>query len=373
MSLRSIVFWYNAPTVHQYALIRALANEHAPRITVAAFNELLPDRREMGWEEPDFGAATRVIVRSEAARREIIAAHAGPDSLHVFSGIHGFPPVYRSLRAVMRTGARIGVMAIGPETRGIAGLLRFAKHRAYATRVRHRVDFVLASGHMGVAWYRSVGFAADRVFEFGNFSNLTNPAASRHAGEPAMRLIYVGTLTKRKGVEVLLRALAALPPLSWSLQIVGDGPLKPALRALAADLDLNDRVEWSGFRAHAAACELLGQADLAVLPSLHDGWGSVVNEALLAGTPAICTDHCGAAVVVSGSGRGHVVTAGSVAELRGVLRLELARGRRSADQRAQIRAWAACLGPESGAEYFRSILRHVFEAAAWPVPPWRSE
>lgn len=57
----------------------------------------------------------------------------------------------------------------------------------------------------------------------------------------------------------------------------------------------------------ARAC--MARADVLVLPSWHDGWGAVVSEALMAGTPAIASDACGSAGVVRASGVGGGVPA----------------------------------------------------------------
>ncbi len=373
MPLRSIVFWYNAPTIHQFGLIRALAEDPASRVTMAAFHNLLPDRREMGWSEPDFGRATRTIVRTDAERDRLIAAHAEPDALHVFSGIRGFAGVYGAFRRAALTRARLGVMAIRPDARRGSGLPRYLAHALQAIRFRRRIDIVFASGRIGVDWYQRVGFHASRVFEFGNFGDM--PDASPSGNEPGgpYRLLYVGALVERKGVDVLLRALATVPSSSWQLEVMGDGPSKEALIELAGRLGIQRSIQWTGFQERARVYDALARADTALLPSRHDGWGSVINEALMSGTRVVCSDACGAAVLVEASGHGQIVPAGRADALRDAIRASIERGRQSAEDRAAIRRWAARVTPQRGAEYFRSIVLHVARQAARPVPPWRAE
>ena len=55
---------------------------------------------------------------------------------------------------------------------------------------------------------------------------------------------------------------------------------------------------------------LMSSADCLILPSRHDGWGAVVSEALMVGTPVICSDACGSAGVVHASGVGGVFRSG---------------------------------------------------------------
>ena len=76
--------------------------------------------------------------------------------------------------------------------------------------------------------------------------------------------------------------------------------MRPAWESLAASL-LPNRVQWFGKFPMSEVAKKMADADCLVLPSLHDGWGAVVSEALIAGTPVICSDACGSAGVVEAS------------------------------------------------------------------------
>ena len=118
------------------------------------------------------------------------------------------------------------------------------------------------------------------------------PAPGRAVGpdgsDPArpVRLLGVARLMPKKGVEVLLEALAALPPgLHWRYEHVGGGPLRAALEARAAALGIGGRVTWRGARAHDAVLASYRDADLFVLASRvaadgdRDGLPNVLLEA----------------------------------------------------------------------------------------------
>jgi len=96
-------------------------------------------------------------------------------------------------------------------------------------------------------------------------------------------------------VDLLIEACASLPPAGWRLDIYGDGPERAALEQLTAARRLADRIVFHGMVSNDVVRRALVAADCAVLPSRFDGWGMLVNEALAAGTPVICTDRCGAA------------------------------------------------------------------------------
>ena len=110
-------------------------------------------------------------------------------------------------------------------------------------------------------------------------------------GNGAPRVLAVARLHARKGIDHLLRAFARVRERHpATLEIVGDGPERPALEALAAGLHLDGTVGFLGMRDHAAVAELMRGADLLVLPSLAENLPTVVLEAQACGLPVVATD-----------------------------------------------------------------------------------
>jgi colanic acid/amylovoran biosynthesis glycosyltransferase len=118
------------------------------------------------------------------------------------------------------------------------------------------------------------------------------PAPDRGAGadgsDPArpVQLLGVARLVPKKGIEVLLEALAALPPeLHWRYTHIGGGPLRADLAARAARLGLAERIRWAGALAQDRVLDAYRTADLFVLASRiapdgdRDGLPNVLLEA----------------------------------------------------------------------------------------------
>ena len=84
-------------------------------------------------------------------------------------------------------------------------------------------------------------------------------------GIPHPRVIFVGRLHRQKHVDVLIRAMSALP--EAHLVLAGDGPHRSALTRLAESQGLRERVHFLGFRPHAQVASLLAHADAMALPS----------------------------------------------------------------------------------------------------------
>jgi len=117
------------------------------------------------------------------------------------------------------------------------------------------------------------------------------PKAPRR-GEPPV-VLGVGTISRRKGWDVLAEALAPLAGLPWRAEIAGATDREPeatrALEARLARLGLEDRLRLLGALPRAELDRRFAAADLFVLPSRYEGYGMVVAEALSRGLPTVTT------------------------------------------------------------------------------------
>jgi L-malate glycosyltransferase len=131
----------------------------------------------------------------------------------------------------------------------------------------------------------------------------------------AFTLVTVGRLVPAKNYGVLLRSLALalshVPDLK--LWMVGDGREATALKTLAAELGIAEKVEFFG--EQSAVGDWLSRADLFVLSSISEGLPISILEAMAAGLPTVVTDVGGMPEVLALSGAGEVVPAGSVESL----------------------------------------------------------
>jgi glycosyltransferase involved in cell wall biosynthesis len=99
-------------------------------------------------------------------------------------------------------------------------------------------------------------------------------------------LVAVARLEPQKGLDVALRALAALPP-EAVLVVLGEGPQRAELEVLAAQLGVTERVRFPGRVGDVAA--LLRAAELLVHPARWEGFGLALLEAMLCGKPIVAS------------------------------------------------------------------------------------
>ncbi len=145
---------------------------------------------------------------------------------------------------------------------------------------------------------------------------------SEGSGGPGCAILSVGVISPRKGHDVLLRALAKLPDLDWTLTIAGaprDAAHAATLRALAAELGIAARVRFAGEVVDAALEALWRRTDIFALATRFEGYGMAVAEALKRGVPAAVTDG-GAVGALLTPRTGVVVPVGDAAALSRALR-----------------------------------------------------
>ncbi len=121
------------------------------------------------------------------------------------------------------------------------------------------------------------------------------------------QLLYVGSLIQRKGLDLLLPALAKTEP-DIRLVIVGEGQEKPELEAQIADLGLKERVRFCGYVEGEALQKLYRESDAFILPTREDCFGLVILEAMCASLPVISSKYAdGARDLVTEGENGYIV------------------------------------------------------------------
>ena len=188
---------------------------------------------------------------------------------------------------------------------------------------------------------------------------VTPLALARADGEPP-RLLCVGTVSPRKGQDLLVRALARLRDTPWHCDSIGSSTRDPdfagAVAGLIHEAGLDDRIQLHGECDDARLRAAYAGADLFVLPSHYEGYGMVVTEAIAAGLPVLTTTG-GALSETLPPGAGIAVPPDDVDALTEALaaligdrarRHALREGARKA--RAALRDW-----PQAGAEFAAAL------------------
>lgn len=173
--------------------------------------------------------------------------------------------------------------------------------------ILRRAQSVLGMGVQSREILEGYGVEPERIIDAPNSTNnraMTARLASTEGKENTARLreevgkgrriaVIPARLIPLKGVEEMLDMWSALPADvrdSWTLVFVGDGPLAPLVDA-KADIGVQRLAPVPA----TEVADLYAMSDLHIFSSMGDVWGLVVNEAMLCGTPSLCSVHAGCA------------------------------------------------------------------------------
>lgn len=205
-----------------------------------------------------------------------------------------------------------------------------------------RAAACIAVSQAEIPHYTNAGVERHRVHVVPNgirldeFDVLRPPGSFRRAhslGDGPL-VVFVGKITPRKGVDVLLRALALLP---GDVQLVVAGNFmmsEEPIRKLVRDLGLESRVRFPGLLLGDDRNSAYVDADVVAYPSTDEIFGLVAAEALMCGAPVVVCGDSGCGELVQAAQGGLLVPYGDEAALAKALR-RLVENRRTRDQMAE--------------------------------------
>ena len=151
----------------------------------------------------------------------------------------------------------------------------------------------------------------------------TDPAPRAHGTGRPLQLLAVGAVVPRKAYDTLVRALAPLRDRDWRLAIAGPTDRSPealaALNRALRETGLGERIAILGAVDQARLAQLYAAADAFLMPSLYEGYGMVLGEAMARGLPIVCTTG-GAAAETAPDAAAIKVAPGDEAALTGAIR-----------------------------------------------------
>ncbi|MCL7940514.1 glycosyltransferase family 4 protein [Halomonas sp. ATCH28] len=258
---------------------------------------MVTELRRQGWRVAVVGLEGRFPLADPKARRSMTAALGRlPDAARVVIdglAMGGLPEEVEQHAARLRIIALVHHPLADETGLDLAEQRAFRESEARALAAARRVIVTSSHTARGLTAY---GVPDDRL-RVAQPGVAPAPLAASALGHddptPPWRLLCVATLTPRKGHDCLLEALAGLQGRDWTLEVIGSHSRDPAHAARLLETTrrdgLTERIVWAGERDAAELAAAYHRADLFVLPSLYEGYGMVVTEALARGLPVITT------------------------------------------------------------------------------------
>jgi len=227
-----------------------------------------------------------------------------------------------------------------------------------------------------------MGWREDRIFPFGYFvtgmesvqSSLPEWAKRvEELDRLKIKILYVGTLTAKKGPDLLIRALGLLHRAGseFVCYLIGDGEQRNYLEDLIQRNGLNDNVIFFGVRPNNQYRALLKTCDIIVVPQRRASWGVPALEAIQSGVAIIISDGDGASELVKISGTGRIFKSGDWLSLYSALHDLLSDSTKLNEAKKRAVLFAKRIHPATIAEYLNKVLLYVEEGSTKkPAIPW---
>ena len=381
---RIFLTWQPVLTDHQAFTYQALAQQAA--VPVVAYVTAAEDaeRKTQGWARTQVNSVEQRPIPGKGflsyCYRQLCEYRT---DIHVFASPFQQPRLILCMLLAAWLGVEFylisepfspnadGYLSESSAWRGkLKAMLRPWVYRCYARLFGARLAGIFAISGLAIAQYEKAGVPSGKLFPFGYFIPAERPSPLRSAlpvaaADACLKIVFVGNLIRRKGLDLLQEAVHGLSGKGYKISVDVFGPGDPS--SLPAD---DPGIRYRGLIPFGQAQQVIARYDLLVLPSRYDGWGVVVNEALCAGVPVVCSDATGAGGVAAAFGSGLLFSVGDAASLSAVLaRLVDDPGLLNA-MRTATAPTAQALQPEVAASYMLDVIRAPAALKSTIRAPW---
>ena len=366
------------PSFYQDELYRALSSRGSIDVHIIYAHDVSHDRRRLGWINPSGGYSSVRLTGKWSIMKAIRHAWMRRDEIHVVGGIWAEPAFAAALAVLGCTGSVFAVLSEPPDPRiprsGPKLWIRQTFGRWVATRCgAHAMPISTAAS----SFLNELGFTNLNTYPF--LYTRSRPVLKMRenrvgTASDVIEFLFVGQLTSRKGVDILVQALApfVITNERIKLALVGHGEAAEELRHMVTSLGIIDRVTFEGTLPSNRVLQRIARSSILVLPSRWDGWGLVVNEAFSVGIPVIVSDMCGARDLVDQGINGWVFKSDNVESLRDAIRHYLAADRTILSDKAQ--EMGNLVATESVIPYLEQCINHMEGLTSErPVPGWETQ
>ncbi len=228
---------------------------------------------------------------------------------HILHGMH--TPAALIIKALLKKKVIIKVAATGALSD--FGMLKKTPLGALFSSKLKRADTVIALCAQAAQEAERAGIPPEKIVTIYNGVDIDSVPEQAH--KDPLTVVFVGRLTRSKGIHILLEAFARLSRehAEAHLLIVGEGPQKKALESQARDLGVGAQVTFTGEAVDVFS--FLQRASVFVLPSFSEGLSNAVLEAMACSLPVVATDCGGTPEIITHGSNGILVGPGSADQI----------------------------------------------------------
>lgn len=303
----NILFFQNCISPHQMPYINELHNiKDVHDIYVIVPEADMNTRKKMGWDSSKYQTEdSKVIILINSDDKTIIELfkkYNNTETWCLFSGITSFPFVAKFFKLSLNYNIKRGIITEPPFIYNYPFWLHAIRFAIKDWIYTKYIDKLFIMGDDYLSYYKFWSKKWD-VIPFMYCTEWkdrnTHYTNTQHNN---LKILFVGTLSHRKNVQLIFKATKELnyqEQKKIEIGIIGDGKEKNNLLKFAQNNNFISK--FYGTLSMNKIPEIMEEYDILCLPSLHDGWGAVVNEATTLGLYVLCSDSSGSKYIIKKS------------------------------------------------------------------------
>lgn len=307
----NLLFFQNCISPHQIPYIRECANDER----VESVHLIVPRtdyvvRKEMGWDSTHLLEDTSIRLWLKPTDEQVIQLlKEMENTICLFSGIRAFTEIFSWFKLSLVYKVKRYIITEPPFVYSKPLWLHYLRFFIQDYKYVSYIDGIFGFGDLAVRYYRNIS-KRWKVFPFQYVTETTQRILPPPMGK--VKLLFVGSLIPRKNVQIVMEALEDNPEIDFTL--IGDGPERMMLEKTAQRYQV--RANFLGVVSMNKVSKIMQKNDVLILPSLYDGWGAVVNEAMTLGLYVIVSDSCGAKALINDETDGLIFKSNNVSSLK---------------------------------------------------------
>lgn len=290
-----LIIWTNYPSHYQRCFFDAILQKCSD-LEVLYYDSLSQERIQQGWDNTfQLGHYERFIKPSIRSLRSV---KEWREAIHI---IPGYGKLFLlSLTITLSINNVKWMHWSEPSRKDFGWYLNYPLKRFYAFLVNRFSVAALAIGEMARSDFISWGIRENKIkiLPYSSTNSQNRETKNKRIIEfkqDKVAILYVGVLNKRKGTDLLLRAIKSVcEKYCCRLILVGKDESGGGYLSYAKKYEIEDKIMFYGVSNPKELSSIYNSCDLFILPSRFDGWGVVLNEAATHNLPLIASNKCGA-------------------------------------------------------------------------------
>lgn len=306
-----LFFFQNCISPHQVPYIKELVlNPKIKEVVIIVPRYDYFERKKMGWDNKRLieNTGIKLLYRpNEKTIKELWSKNE--NSYCFFSGIRADADVFCWFNLSLKYNVKRYIITEPPFIFNKPLWMHYMRFFLQDYKYVKYIDGIFGIGEDAVKYYKNIS-RRWKVFPFQYVTEHNERIKSAPIGN--LKLLFVGSLCKRKNVNIVIEALKGIKDIDFT--VLGDGEERLKLERLA----IKNKVEvtFLGSKSMKEVPLIMQEYDVLVLPSLHDGWGAVVNEAMDLGLYVIVSNRCGARMIIERQKTGDIFISNNIESLR---------------------------------------------------------